>query len=205
VYFSHPTSIIEDDVSIGEKTSIWHFCHVRKGAKIGRFVSLARDNYIDSDVQIGDHSRVQNGVSIYKGVSIGRWCFVGPHVIFTNDQFPRVGVKSWKITPTILHDGCSIGAGAIIRCGVSVGSFAMVGAGAIVTKSIPPFSLVVGTPGKVIGQVCACGQTQMPLDNQEHILECCEQNLEPELLDLAKVFIDEYLENFSLKLSHTNV
>lgn len=190
-YFNHETAVIEDGAQIGEGSKIWHFTHVRNSAVIGKNVSIARDGYVDANVHIGDNSRVQNGVSIYNGVKVGDWCFIGPHVIFTNDQFPRVGTKTWDITPTLIKNASSIGAGAIIRCGIEVGEFSMIGAGAIVTKSVKPFSLVLGTPGKKVAYICACGKTQMPLDKKpkEYILECCNENMETEILDYAKVVI----------------
>lgn len=196
-YF-HPTAIVEDGAIIGNGTKIWHFCHVRSKAQIGKNVSIGRDGYIDSEVAIGENTRIQNGVSIFKGVEISKNCFVGPHVIFTNDMFPRVGTKSWHITPTILRDSCSIGAGAIIRCGISIGEFAMIGAGAIVTKSVKPFRLALGTPAKEIAFICACGQTQLSLhhDAKELILDCCKENLSPEVLDSAIVFLDTNPETF---------
>ena len=187
--FFHPTAIVEDNSEIGSESSIWHFCHVRAGAKIGKNVSVGRDGYIDSEVIIGDNSRIQNGVSVFKGVKISKWCFVGPHVIFTNDQFPRVGTKTWEITPTILQDCCSIGAGAIIRCGISIGEFSMIGAGSIVTKSVKPFRLAVGTPAKEIGLICACGQSQFSLHHklETPVLECCKENLNSDVLEHAEI------------------
>lgn len=187
--YIHPTAIVENNVTIGEDSSIWHFSHIRSGAKIGKHVSIARDGYIDSEVTIGNYSRVQNGVSIFKGVEISKFCFIGPHVTFTNDQFPRVGCKSWHITPTILQDSCSIGAGAIIRCGISIGTFSMIGAGAIVTKSVAPFRLAIGTPAKEIAFICACGQSQFPLHHklETPILECCRENLNELVLEHAEI------------------
>src|SRR4051812_34977149 len=156
----HPTAFIEDNVDIGRNAIIWHFCHVRKNAKIGEDVSLARDVYVDQGVELGKGSRVQNGVSIYAGVHVEPWCFIGPHVIFTNDFYPRVGKKSWNLENTFLRSGASLGAGAMIRCGVEIGSFALVGAAAVVTKDIPMFTLAYGHPAKVESRICGCGQTK---------------------------------------------
>jgi len=201
-YF-HPTAIVEDGANIGMGTKIWHFCHIRSKAHLGKYVSIGRDAYIDSEVSIGDYSRIQNGVSIFKGVEISKYCFIGPHVIFTNDMFPRVGTKTWKITPTILRDSCSIGAGAIIRCGISIGEFAMIGAGAIVTKSVKPFRLALGTPAREIAFVCACGQTQISIHHhaKDLIFDCCKENLTPEVLENAVVFLDANPETYLTDVS----
>jgi acetyltransferase-like isoleucine patch superfamily enzyme len=182
--YAHPTAVVEDGANLAEDAKVWHFCHVRKGAILEKAVSLGKDVYVDSGVRIGHHTRVQNGVSIYQGLEIGPWCFVGPHVIFTNDQTPRVGSKAWNIVPTKLEMGMSIGAGAIIRCGVTVGAFAMIGAGAIVTKDVPPFHLAMGFPAQCHQMVCACGQTFLPIATKdaELLRDCCQNNLLPELL-----------------------
>lgn len=130
-------------------------------------------------------------MSIYKGVEISKNCFVGPHVIFTNDLYPRVGTKTWDTVKTTLNPSCSIGAGSIIRCGVTVGSFAMVGAGSIVTKDVPQFHLSLGTPSVSIKKICACGQSFFPLDEpyQNLIASCCKKNLRQDVLLAAEEII----------------
>lgn len=187
----HPTAIVEPDVTLSEDVKIWHFAHVRKGAILGPAVSIGKDVYVDADVSIGEGSRIQNGVNIYQGVDISRWCFIGPGVIFTNDQHPRVGRKSWTITPTILEDGCSLGAGAIVRCGVRIGAFALVGAGAIVTKDIPPFCLATGVPAELSDRICACGDTKLPLISWigDVIKPCCRKNLLAPVLMQAEAVV----------------
>lgn len=190
-FYFHPSAIIEDGAIIKDGSKIWHFCHVRSGAILEENVVLGKDVYVDDGVQIGNNSRVQNGVSIYKGVHISPWCFIGPHVIFTNDLSPRAGNRNWKISHTHLKTGMSIGAGAIIRCGVTLGEFCMIGAGAMVTKDVPAFHLAVGLPAKIEKMVCACGATFLPLKtpSSELIRSCCEENLQPEAFILArKVF-----------------
>jgi acetyltransferase-like isoleucine patch superfamily enzyme len=183
----HETAIIEESVSIGDHTHIWHFCHVRKNAIIGSNVSLARDVFIDEAVKISSYSRIQNGVSIYRGVQISEWVFVGPHVIFTNDMNPRVGKRNWKIVETHMMPACSIGAGAIIRCGVTLGAFSMIGAGSVVTRNIPAFTLAVGSPARPIKKICACGEARFALNAVLDSPFClnCHINLAPELKDLA--------------------
>ncbi len=191
-YFSHSTAVIDEGAEIGSGAKIWHFAHIRTGAQVGAKVSLARDVYVDTDVKIGDNSRIQNGVSIYEGVQISRYCFVGPHVIFTNDVLPRVGVKDWEIVPTVLEDGCSIGAGAIIRCGISIGAFSMVGTGSLVTKSVAPFRLVHGMPATEQFHICACGRTQAALEEKfSPIRDCCQKNMEPSVLKVAQEWAEK--------------
>ncbi len=151
-------------------------------------VSLGKDVYVDKDVIVSRGTRVQNGVSLYTGVYVEPWCFIGPHVIFTNDLSPRAGKKSWNIIATTLKAGMSIGAGSVIRCGVTIGGFSLVGAGAIVTKDVPPFHLATGIPAEIKGMVCACGDTHLPLNSpsSELIRDCCRANLTEEVLVLAE-------------------
>ncbi|MGZ5432592.1 MAG: acyltransferase [Thermoanaerobaculia bacterium] len=187
-WYAHPSAIVEEGAVIGEKTRIWHFAHVRSTALIGREVNLGKDVYIDGDVVIGDGARIQNGVSVYHGVQVSDWVFVGPYVVFTNDMAPRVGNKSWKVIETKLETGASLGAGTIVRCGVTIGAFAMVGAGAIVTHDIPPFHLAHGVPARPKQRVCACGQTFLPLETPtaELIRECCREAMDPRVLAAAE-------------------
>lgn len=182
------TAIVEAGAELEEDVKVWHFAHVRKGAKLGRSVSIGKDVYVDADVTLGEGTRVQNGVNLYKGVQVGSWCFIGPAVVFTNDQHPRVGRKNWQITPTVLEDGCSLGAGAIVRCGVRLGAFCMIGAGAVVTKDVPPFGLVTGVPAEMNHRVCACGDLSLSLatDISDCVQACCHENLTPESLALAQ-------------------
>jgi UDP-2-acetamido-3-amino-2,3-dideoxy-glucuronate N-acetyltransferase len=186
--FIHETAILDPGCRVGPGAKIWHFCHIRTGASIGRDVSLARDVYVDVDVPIGDCSRVQNGVSFYQGVDVGRYCFVGPHTIFTNDLVPRVGVRSWQIVPTAIEDGASLGAGVIVRCGVRIGAFALVGTGSLVTRDVPAFHLVHGLPAKPRQRICASGKTQSPLRwPLRGVLNCCREHLLPDVLALALI------------------
>jgi UDP-2-acetamido-3-amino-2,3-dideoxy-glucuronate N-acetyltransferase len=180
---AHSTAIVEDGATIGDGTHIWHFAHVRSTATIGAEVSIGKDVYIDENVKIGQGARIQNGVSVYHGVRVNDWCFIGPYVVFTNDLTPRVGNKTWKIVETQLETGCSLGAGVIVRCGVKIGAFAMVGAGSIVTHDIPAFHLAVGTPAKPQKKVCACGQSFLPMETQprDYIRECCKANMDPRI------------------------
>jgi UDP-2-acetamido-3-amino-2,3-dideoxy-glucuronate N-acetyltransferase len=190
--YIHPTAIVEPGAVLADDVKIWHFAHVRKAAVLGKNVSIGKDVYVDANVVVGENSRIQNSVNIYNGVNIGRWCFVGPAVVFTNDQHPRIGRKDWEVVPTILEDHCSLGAGAIIRCGVRIGAFSMVGAGAIVTKDIAPFCLATGVPAETSHHVCACGDQILSSSHpiEDLILPCCRKNLESVVLDNAKAIIE---------------
>lgn len=190
--YIHPTAIVEDGAELHEDVKVWHFCHVRKGAILERGVSLGRDVYIDAGVRIGANSRIQNGVSVYHGVHVGPWCFIGPHSIFTNDQLPRVGTKSWDVVETHLKMGASVGAGCVVRCGVTLGDFSLCGAGAIVTKNIPPFHLAMGFPAKVEKAICFCGRSYKVkgTPHKKLLLDCCKKNLIPELLkDITGIYL----------------
>jgi UDP-2-acetamido-3-amino-2,3-dideoxy-glucuronate N-acetyltransferase len=186
--YIHPTAVVEPGAILKNDVKIWHFCHVRTGSVLNNNVSLAKDVYIDENIVLGEGTRIQNGVSIFRGVKVAKWVFIGPHVIFTNDMFPRAGNKNWQISETHLELGSAIGAGAIIRCGITLGAFSMIAAGAIVTRSVPEFHLAVGIPARPIKMVCSCGQTQLPLESERSQLlrDCCAKNLQPGLMELAR-------------------
>jgi acetyltransferase-like isoleucine patch superfamily enzyme len=162
----HATADLEDDVTVGSGTSIWHRAQVRNGARIGRDCVIGRDAFIDEGVSIGDRVKIQNAALVYHGVTIGDGVFIGPGAILTNDRHPRSVTTSgelarsadWAVSPIHLAEGSSIGAGAIVVAGCDVGRFAMVGAGAVVTRDVAAHALVAGNPARVIGWVCACGQ-----------------------------------------------
>ena len=162
----HPTADLEPDVTVGPRTSIWHRAQIRTGARIGSDCVVGRDAVIDEGVTIGDRVKSQNLALVYHGVTVGNGVFIGPNAILTNDRYPRAITSTgdlsraddWQVSPIELRDGASIGAGAVVVAGVTVGEFAMVGAGAVVTRDVPGHSLVVGSPARRIGWVCACGQ-----------------------------------------------
>ncbi|MFP4051772.1 MAG: acyltransferase [Thermoplasmata archaeon] len=177
-YNVHPKAVVEDDVEIGSGTNIWHFGHVREKAKIGKNCNLGKDVYIDTEVEIGDNVKIQNGVSVYQGVTVGDNVFLGPHMTFTNDVYPRAEGE-WDIEETFVKDGVSIGAHATILSGITLGEYCMVGAGAVVTKDVPSHTLVFGNPAVVKGFVCSCGNKLEESDKHfedkdKVIFECSE-------------------------------
>ena len=154
--FVHESSYIDDNVIIGEDTKIWHFSHVQKDTKIGVGCTIGQNVNIASNVNVGNYVKIQNNVSVYEGVELEDYVFCGPSMVFTNiknprSEFPQKGLEFYK--KTLVKKSVSIGANATIICGVTIGEYALIGSGAVVTKNIPPFSLVVGNPGKVIGLV----------------------------------------------------
>ncbi|MCC6931916.1 MAG: N-acetyltransferase [Deltaproteobacteria bacterium] len=192
----HSSAIVEDGAAIDPSANVWHFAHIRSGSVIESKVSLGKGVYVDCHVKISEGSRVQNEVSIYNGVSIGKWCFVGPRVVFTNDMYPRSGVKHWDIIPTKIDDGVSIGAGAVIICGIELMPFCMVGAGSIATESIQPFTLAYGAPARPKNYICACGSTKFDLSSRpiSFVLDCCKTRLSSEVLNLG-IFYSDRLRN----------
>ena len=155
-YFSHESSFIDDNVLIGEDTKIWHFSHVQSGAKIGKNCSIGQNVNVGNNVIIGNYVKIQNNVSVYEGVELEDYVFCGPSMVFTNiklprSEFPQRGKQYYS--KTLIKKSASIGANATIVCGVVIGEYAMIGSGAVVTKNIPPYSLVVGNPGRVIALV----------------------------------------------------
>lgn len=156
-YFVHSTAIVEENVEISAGTRIWHHAHVRKGAKIGKNCNFGKGVYVDTDVKIGNNVKLENRVSVFHGVTIEDDVFVGPHATFTNDMYPRAFLQEWEVVPTLVKKGASIGAGAVIVCGITLGEYSMVAAGAVVTKDVPPFGLVMGVPARLRGFVCYCG------------------------------------------------
>ena len=156
--FIHPTAIVETK-NIGDETKIWHFAHIRESASIGKNCIIGKAVYIDTHVKIGNNCKIQNFVSLYHGVEIEDDVFVGPAATFTNDMMPRAFIWSdEKIVKTLVKKGASIGANATIICGNTIGKYAMVGAGSVVTKDVPDHGLVYGNPAVLHGFVCECGK-----------------------------------------------
>lgn len=151
-FFVHPSAIIDEGAHIGEGTKIWHFCHVMPGAVIGQNCSLGQNVFVANGVRLGNNVKVQNNVSIYEGVSCEDDVFLGPSMVFTNVINPRSAVnRKTEYLPTLVKKGATIGANATIVCGITIGQYAFIGAGAVVTKDVPPHALVVGNPARLLG------------------------------------------------------
>lgn len=154
-YFVHESSFVDEDVVIGEGTKIWYFCHIQKGATIGKNCSLGQNVNVANNVTIGNDVKIQNNVSIYEGVEIEDGVFCGPSCVFTNDLTPRARYPKGRANyrKTLIKEGASIGANATIVCGHIIGRYAMVAAGAVVTKDVPDYALVIGVPARITGRV----------------------------------------------------
>jgi UDP-2-acetamido-3-amino-2,3-dideoxy-glucuronate N-acetyltransferase len=163
-YYVHPTAEASDKAVIGEGTKIWNHAQVREGSTIGSECIISKDVYVDTGVVIGDRVKIQNRVNLYKGVVVEDDVFLGPSMTFTNDMYPRAFNVNWQITPTLVKKGASIGANATIVCGVTIGEYALIASGSVVTKDVPPFTLVAGSPARVMGKVCKCG---VPLNKHQ--------------------------------------
>ena len=154
-YFVHESSYVDDGVEIGEDTKIWYFCHIQKGAKIGKNCILGQNVNISNNVRIGHNVKIQNNVSIYEGVEIEDGVFCGPSCVFTNDLTPRAeypkGAEKYK--KTLVKHGATIGANATILCVNTIGRYAMVAAGTVVTKDVPDYCIVAGVPMRIIGKI----------------------------------------------------
>ena len=174
-YFVHPTSIVDDNVSIGDNTKIWHFCHVQSGARIGQNCSFGQNVNISNNVIVGNGCKVQNNVSLYEGVELEDFVFCGPSCVFTNDLTPRAkypkGHAGYK--KTIIKQGASIGANATIVCGHTVGEWALIGAGAVVASNVPAHALMLGVPAKQKGWACECGQILKEIGKNEYVCKDC--------------------------------
>lgn len=169
----HPTAIVEDGAAIGDGTAVWHRSHIRSGSSIGKDCQLGFCVYVDVGVSIGDSCKIQNHVSIYRGVTMEDEILVGPSATFTNDLLPRAQNPEWQIAETMVRRGASIGANATIVCGIEIGEWAMVGAGSVVVRDVPPNALVVGNPARHVGWVCSCGNRLGSLEEPEPICKRC--------------------------------
>ena len=157
--FVHDSSIVDDDVEIGEGTKVWCFCHIQSGARIGKNCSLGQNVNISNNVRIGNGAKIQNNVSVYEGVELEDDVFCGPSCVFTNDLTPRAKYPKGRARyqRTFVRTGASIGANATIVCGITIGEWAMSGAGAVVTSDVLPHALMTGVPARRTGWVCECG------------------------------------------------
>ena len=179
-FFAHETAVVDDGCEIGKGTHIWHFSHVMSGARLGENCNLGQNVLISDDVILGNNVKVQNNVSIYTGVICEDDVFLGPSMVFTNIVNPRSAVvRKGSYVKTLVGRGASIGANATIICGNSLGEFCFIGAGAVVTKDVPPYALVVGNPGKQVGWMSEYGH-RLHFDDQ-HLAVCPESGDKYEL------------------------
>ncbi len=158
-YFAHSTAVIDEGAVIGKGTKIWHFSHIMGGAKIGENCTIGQNCFVARDAVLGNGVKLENNVPVYTFVTLEDGVFVGPSAVFTNDINPRAPYpKGGKWIPTLVKKGASIGANATIVCGITLGKWALIGAGAVVTKDVPDYAVVVGVPAKRIGWICECGE-----------------------------------------------
>lgn len=166
MYFSHPTAVIDDGCTIADKVSIWHFCHLMEGCSIGEASSLGQNVFVGKNVVIGRHVKIQNNVSLYEGVHCQDDVFIGPSVVFTNVINPRSAVnRKNEFQQTLIRKGATIGANATILCGITIGEYAFIGAGAVVTKSVEPYALMMGNPARHSGWMSEGGHA-LVFDNK---------------------------------------
>jgi UDP-2-acetamido-3-amino-2,3-dideoxy-glucuronate N-acetyltransferase len=162
----HPTAEVAGSAQVGERSQVWLHCQIRDRAKVGSDCILGKNVYVDAGVQIGDRVKIQNNVSVFAGVTIEDGVFLGPHVCFTNDLVPRAinpdgtlkGATDWHVDATVVRTGAAIGANSTVLCGITIGEWAMVGAGSVVTKSVPAYALVYGNPARIMGWVTPAGE-----------------------------------------------
>ena len=167
-YAVHPSAIVDEGAQIGEGSRVWHFVHVCGGAQIGKGVSLGQNVFVGNQVVIGDHCKIQNNVSVYDNVTLEEGVFCGPSMVFTNVYNPRSLIeRKSEYRSTLVKKGATLGANCTIVCGVTIGEFAFVGAGAVVNKHVPAYALMVGVPAKQIGWMSEYGeQLELPADGQ---------------------------------------
>jgi len=164
--FVHPSAVVDPGVRIGSGTKIWHFSHIQSGARIGSDCVLGQGVYVGENVVIGKRVKIQNNVSVFRGVRLEDGVFVGPHVCFTNDKYPRAisedglskSAEDWTVLPTLVRYGASLGANATILSGISIGRWALVAAGSVVASDVPDHCLVMGLPGRIVGYACVCAR-----------------------------------------------
>jgi UDP-2-acetamido-3-amino-2,3-dideoxy-glucuronate N-acetyltransferase len=177
-FFVHPSSFVDKSVRIGKKTQVWHFCHVREGARIGDNCNIGQNVYIGKDVAIGNDVKVQNNVSVYEKVTLEDSVFCGPSCVFTNVVNPRCEYprnRDTEFKATHVRHGASIGANATIVCGVEIGRYAFIGAGAVVTKDVPAYALFYGNPATLKGWMCECGEKLLFKEERALCAKCAKR------------------------------
>jgi dTDP-4-amino-4,6-dideoxygalactose transaminase/acetyltransferase-like isoleucine patch superfamily enzyme len=187
-YFVHETAIIDENVDVGKDTKIWHFSHILKDTRIGRGCNIGQNVVLGPDVVVGDGCKIQNNVSVYKGITLEDNVFCGPSMVFTNVFNPRAHIRKMEeVRSTLVKEGATLGANCTIICGVTIGKYSLVGAGAVVTKDIPDHALVVGNPAKQTGWVCECGEK---LNTELRCVVCKNEYKELEDVKMNIPFVD---------------
>lgn len=180
-YFSHPTAVIDEGAVIGEGTKIWHFSHIMANSTVGEYCNIGQNVVISPGVILGNHCKVQNNVSVYTGVECEEGVFLGPSCVFTNVINPRALIeKKSEYRKTLLKKGASIGANATILCGHTIGRFALIGAGAVVTKDVEDYEIVIGNPARHYGYACECGETLKQITESEFCCPVCNRRYKKE-------------------------
>ena len=157
-FFIHPTAVVDDGASVGSGTRIWHWCHIMSGVKIGKNCNLGENAFIETGVVLGNNVKVKNNVALYTGIECKDNVFLGPNCVFTNVSNPRSFIeRKSEFKKTIIYEGATIGANATIVCGHDIGRYAFIGAGSVVTKEVPDYTMVVGNPARFYAHVCKCG------------------------------------------------
>ena len=171
-YYRHTTAIVDDGARVGKDSRIWHFVHICGGAQIGKGVSLGQNVFVGNKVEIGDNCKIQNNVSIYDNVYLEKDVFCGPSMVFTNVYNPRSGIeRKNEYKDTLVRQGATLGANCTIVCGVEIGKYAFVGAGAVVNRNVPDYALMVGVPAKQIGWMSEYGeQLSLPIEGDEEVV-----------------------------------
>jgi UDP-2-acetamido-3-amino-2,3-dideoxy-glucuronate N-acetyltransferase len=175
-YFVHESAYIDEGARIGHGTRIWHFSHICSDSEIGENCSLGQNVFVARNVKIGNHVKIQNNVSVYEGVILEDYVFCGPSMVFTNVKIPRSAYprnRSDDYLITQVKHGASIGANATVVCGVTIGEWAFIGAGAVVTKDVPPYALMLGVPARQVGWACECGQPLPELEPDRTVCPVC--------------------------------
>lgn len=175
-YYVHETSLIGEDVNIGENTRIWQFCNIMNGVSIGCDCNIGQNVFIETGVKIGNHVKVKNNISLYQGVECEDGVFLGPNCVFTNVINPRSFIeKKDQLRKTVVRQGATIGANATVVCGHSIGRYAMVGAGSVITRDVGDYELVAGNPARKMGYVCKCGETLTNIGEKYRCSVCSRQ------------------------------
>lgn len=173
-YFVHETSIVDDGAQIGKETKIWHFSHISSKAKIGENCAIGQNVYVGPNVVIGNNVKIQNNVSVYEGVILEDDVFCGPSMVFTNVVNPRSAIpRRDEFKTTLVKRGATIGANATIVCGHTIGEYAFLGAGTVVTKDVPNYGLILGVPGRLAGYMCECAEARLNFKENRATCEAC--------------------------------